>query len=57
MRGPAEAISAAVYTAAITVDRVVEPDVRTVVVGDDVARRCLFEDFEFRFWWFPDPFN
>ena len=56
MRWTAEAISAAVYTTAITVDCVIETDVRAVVVSDDVARGRLFKDFELRFWWFTNPF-
>jgi hypothetical protein len=35
-----------VYAAAIAVDRVIETDIRTVVVRDDVARLGLFKHFE-----------
>ena len=57
MRRPAEAVCAAVNATAITVDRVIEANVGTVVMSDDVTRRRLFKDFELRFGWFADPFN
>src|SRR4029450_14021893 len=38
MRRPREAIDAAMLTAAIGIDRTVEPDVGRVVAGDDLAR-------------------
>jgi hypothetical protein len=46
-----------VYAAAVTVDGVIEPDVRSVVVSDDEARRRLYEDYELRLRWFTDPFD
>jgi hypothetical protein len=35
-----------VNAAAVTVDCVIETDVRTIVVSDDVARLSLFKHFE-----------
>jgi len=52
-----EAVCAAVDAATIAVDGVVEADVGTVVVSDDVARRRLFKDFELRLRWFTNPFD
>src|SRR6185369_5587809 len=57
VRRTAETVSATVYAAAIAVDGVIEADVGTVVVRDDVARRCLFKDFELRLRWFTNPFD
>jgi hypothetical protein len=57
VRRAAETVSAAVYAATIAVDGVIETDVGTVVMSDDVARRRLFKDFELRLWWFTNPFD
>jgi hypothetical protein len=57
VRGPAEAISAAVNAAAITVDGVIESDVRTIVVSDDVTSLCLFKHFELGFRRFAYPLD
>jgi hypothetical protein len=46
-----------VYAAAIAIDGVVEPDVRAVVVRDDVARLSLFKHFERRLRRLANPLN
>jgi hypothetical protein len=43
--------------AAITVDGIVEADVGTIVMGNDIARFSFFEDLEFRFGWLTQPFD
>jgi hypothetical protein len=45
------------YAAAIAIDRVVEPNVGTVVVRDDVARLRLFKHFEPCFRRLANPLN
>src|SRR5438876_7012083 len=57
MRGPAETIRAAVNTSAITIDGIIEGNVRTIVAADDCARFCLFENFDFRGRRLADPFD
>ena len=57
MSWPAETIRAAVNTSAITIDGIIEGDVRTIVAADDGARFCLFENFDFRRRRFADPFD
>jgi hypothetical protein len=43
--------------AAIAVDGVIETDVGTIVVRDDVASLSLFKDFELRRWRLTDPLD
>src|ERR1041385_5690716 len=57
VRRTAEAVSATVNATAITIDGVVKADVGTVVVRDDLASLSLFENFEFGFRRFADPFD
>jgi hypothetical protein len=57
MCGSAETVSAAVNATAITVHGIVEPDIGTVVVSDDLSGVSFFEDFQFCFGRLAEPFN
>ena len=52
-----ETIGATVNASALTVQRVIETDIWTVVVTDVASRVCLFEDFQPGFRWFTQPLH
>ena len=57
MRRPAETISAAMRAAALTIDRVIEGHVRTIVAADNRAGLSLFKNFDLRGGRFANPFH